>query len=262
MAWSLSKVMRIESGDVTITPNDLRPLLSYVGIDDPAEVADLIDDARSARSRNRRSWYQRAEFRAHLSDSVRDLLEYEAEAATIQSFRVFYAPAVLQTPGYTAALLADQAPGGVQALIEIRRRRRAAVQARLSGDHHLVLLDQSVFERLIGGPAVLAEQLRELRSVVVRGAAAIRMLPFDLDTRIANNAGFDLISVDGAGDVLYRENGTVEEVVEDDSTTEQHLSHFRQLWRAAWDEATTVDFIGCRIATLEGRPRPVSGRTA
>ena len=27
MEWSLSKVMRIESGEVTISPNDLRPLL-------------------------------------------------------------------------------------------------------------------------------------------------------------------------------------------------------------------------------------------
>ena len=38
MEWSLSKVMRIESGEVTIAPNDLRFLLAYLGITDRARV--------------------------------------------------------------------------------------------------------------------------------------------------------------------------------------------------------------------------------
>lgn len=34
MEWSLSKVIRIENGDVSITPNDLRPLLAFLEVRD------------------------------------------------------------------------------------------------------------------------------------------------------------------------------------------------------------------------------------
>jgi transcriptional regulator with XRE-family HTH domain len=35
MEWSLSKVMRIEKGDVNISPADLRVLLGYFDLTDP-----------------------------------------------------------------------------------------------------------------------------------------------------------------------------------------------------------------------------------
>src|SRR4029453_14254658 len=49
MEWSLSKVIRIENGDVSISPNDLKPLLGYLGIKDRALIAALIADAKIAR---------------------------------------------------------------------------------------------------------------------------------------------------------------------------------------------------------------------
>jgi transcriptional regulator with XRE-family HTH domain len=48
MEWSLSKVVRIESGDVSISPNDLRALLEYLGIGDRTVVGSLLADARIA----------------------------------------------------------------------------------------------------------------------------------------------------------------------------------------------------------------------
>lgn len=51
MEWSLSKVIRIENGDVTIAPNDLRPLLSFLGVKDRTIVADMLATAKIARTR-------------------------------------------------------------------------------------------------------------------------------------------------------------------------------------------------------------------
>ena len=51
MEWSLSKVMRIETGEVTVSPNDLRPLLAHLGITDKARVDELVRDAKLSRSR-------------------------------------------------------------------------------------------------------------------------------------------------------------------------------------------------------------------
>ena len=46
MEWSLSKVMRIESGEVTITPNDLRPLLAFLRVTDQTVIDRLVQDVR------------------------------------------------------------------------------------------------------------------------------------------------------------------------------------------------------------------------
>src|SRR5215510_9045042 len=50
MEWSLSKVMRIEKGEVSISASDLRVLLDFLDIRDPEEVRQLLTDARTSRS--------------------------------------------------------------------------------------------------------------------------------------------------------------------------------------------------------------------
>src|SRR5918993_950856 len=63
MEWSLSKVIRIENGDVSISPNDLRPLLAYLGFRDRAQINSLVADAKIARTRQHVSWWQGPEFK-------------------------------------------------------------------------------------------------------------------------------------------------------------------------------------------------------
>src|SRR3954454_25012159 len=104
MEWSLSKVIRIENGDVTIAPNDLRPLLSFYGIKERNTVSDLLTSARIARARQRQAWYQAQEFRDHLSDATRRHIEYEAEAVAVRSYSIYYLPGYLQTEEYATAL--------------------------------------------------------------------------------------------------------------------------------------------------------------
>src|SRR3954447_21651883 len=55
MEWSLSKVMRIESGEVTISQNDLRPLLAHLGVKDRQAIDDLVQAAKA--SKQRRQWW-------------------------------------------------------------------------------------------------------------------------------------------------------------------------------------------------------------
>lgn len=94
MEWSLSKVIRIENGDVSISINDLRGLLGLFGVRDKETVNALLADARIARTRNRPqpSWWQEPRFRDQMSDSLRVYIEYECEASEIRSFAIYYLP--------------------------------------------------------------------------------------------------------------------------------------------------------------------------
>jgi transcriptional regulator with XRE-family HTH domain len=260
MEWSLSKVIRIENGDVSISPNDLRPLLSYLKIKDRAQINALVADAKIARTRGHVLWWQDAAFR-DFSPPLRQYIEYEAVAVAIRSFYIRYIPGPLQLPEYANALtgpFAEEMPQPlrqelVDALVEARRLRREALLKRLHSMEYYTVLDEAVFMRETGGPVIFANQLRELRRLATEGLIRIRMLPFSLLTPIANNASFDLLSL-GSGDgddVLYRENGMADEIIEDRAATSRHRLRFNQLWEIASGESETVDFIGRRIEALE-----------
>jgi transcriptional regulator with XRE-family HTH domain len=254
MEWSHSKVIRIENGEVSISPNDLRPLLSYLGIKDRDDVNSLLADARIARTRQREAWYQKPEFREHMSDGLRRLVEYEVEATAMRSYSVYYPPGPLQTLAYASALTGawnhEMPEEKLATIVEARRRRHEFMRGRLESMRVFLVLDQSVFERQIGGPAVLVGQLQELHDLADRGLVAMRMLPFDMNTPIANNGSFDLLSI-GGGEVLYRENGLSDELVEDAATTARHRERFEQLWQVATEEVDTIDFVKGRIQFLQ-----------
>lgn len=260
MEWSLSKVIRIEKGDVTISPNDLRPLLSYLGIKGRAEVSALLADAKIARSRQHLNWWQDQEFR-YLTDELRQYIEYEAVAAEVRSYAIRYVSGPLQIPDYAQALTGsfedELSAERIELVLRARQLRRRALLARLGSLKFFAVFDESVFMRPIGGPAIFAAQLQELHDLATRGLVHIRMLPFDLPEPIANNASFDLLSFsddeaerEGANEVLYRENGNMDELVEDKASTSRHMARFRQLWRVAANEADTIGYIGERIGSL------------
>jgi len=257
MEWSASKVIRIESGDVTIAPNDLRPLLDYLGVKDKSVIASLVADAATARRRQPQAWYQAMEFREHLSDSSRRLLEYEADATAVRYYYVNFVAGPLQTPEYAAALMAryeeefsaDQIAVRLQA--RIKRREKLLARAAAGEIDVRLLVDESVFLRTIGGPAVFAAQLRELAGLARGGVIKLRFVPFDASTAVTNNASFDLLTLAGAGEVLYRETGIRDEIVEDQATTARHRERYDLVWQEVPDEADTIDFIRKRIEHLD-----------
>jgi transcriptional regulator with XRE-family HTH domain len=272
MEWSLSKVIRIENGDVSIAPNDLRPLLNYLNVRDRAFIADLIEAAKVARSRpgKRHAWYQAPEYREHLTDPMRKRIEYEAEANWIHSYSVFYVPGELQIPEYSTVLTetwseeltADQ----INFRLEARRRRRETVLERVGDLHITALLDESVFRRNMGSPAILGAQLGELIRLHEIGLLALRMIQFSAEVAMSYNADFDIMFLGENGDlsnaVMYRESGTVDELLEDPvnkanapaassvGPVARHYDRYQKLWNVADSEADTIDFIRRRIREL------------
>jgi hypothetical protein len=114
----------------------------------------------------------------------------------------------------------------------------------------LVMLDESVLRRTIGGATVFAAQLRELRRLMTNGTITMRMVPFSLDAPVTNNASFDLLTL-GEGEVLYRETGLGDEMIEDRDATAKHRARYDKVWHEVVDEKITRAFIDRQISTLE-----------
>src|SRR5690349_2020111 len=91
MDWSLSKLIRIETGAVRVSTNDLRAMLSYYTVD-AERVAALVEVARAAREQPR--W---ARYRDVASPEYLVFLGFESSATVIRNFEPILIPGLLQT---------------------------------------------------------------------------------------------------------------------------------------------------------------------
>jgi transcriptional regulator with XRE-family HTH domain len=274
MEWSHSKVIRIENGEVTISPNDLRPLLAYLGITERATVDGLIQDARTARSRKRQMWYEEPRMREHLSPAMRHLIEYEAEATSFRYFYTFVFPGFFQTQEYARAVLNKYrdrfTEDGLEARLEARQWRRRDFLARRDKPQTFVLLDVSVLYREIGGAQVLRDQLVDLLKQAEAGRLVVRVMPYSLDAPPPTFGTFDLLDLGGEGEsdaIMYREVYVADEIIEDRAKIVEHRELFDQLWDSSDDEKASrrhiADHIDALTSSLRtGAATPVTLRDA
>ncbi len=99
MDWSQSKLIRIESGAVNISTNDLRALLGHYSVDSDRSNA-LVDIARAAREPTPWSIYKDVATPEYIA-----FLGYEASASIIRNFEPLLVPGLLQTEEYARTVI-------------------------------------------------------------------------------------------------------------------------------------------------------------
>jgi transcriptional regulator with XRE-family HTH domain len=250
MEWSLSKVMRIEKGEVNVSPSDLKLLLDFLEIRDPVRVQRLTDAARASRQER---WTTDPADREHFTPAMNELQQFEAAATTIRVYQNLIVPGILQTRAYAEALFGTT--GGVSGLeriaarVDSRQRRRRELLYRPSPPTCLVVLEESVLMRPIGGPAVMADQLEDLMRTVAETPLQVRILTFLASARLQISYGAFLLSdLDERSVLVYRETGTSDEVIYVQEDVDRHRRVFEELWANALDEEATADRITAAIA--------------
>lgn len=249
MEWSLSKVMRIESGEVSISINDLRPLLAHLNISDPTLVERLMQDARM--SRRRQQWWDQPRYREHLTPAMRQLIQFELEATTIRYYSVTMLPGPLQTPAYAGAILdkwrRELPDADIEVRLEARLRRRSQLLGRPVAPTILALLDESLLYRMMGGVTVLDEQLADLAKRIEEKRMRVRVMPFAMDAPLPMFGSYEIFYLGQDNDeenaVMYRESHTTDEIVDDLANVRRHRGVFDQLWGAALDEEKSAQLI-------------------
>jgi len=251
MEWSLSKVMRIESGEVTISPNDLRPLLAHLGIRDRPMVDDLVLAAKA--SRQRQAWWDEPRFRESLSPAMRQEIQYEVEATEARHFCQSLIPGRLQSDGYARALLSfwsgQLSRQQVERRVEARIRRRTHLLSMENPPNLYLLLDETVLHRRVGGTHVTGEQLADLGRYIDMGWLAVRIAPFT--NPAPTLAAFELLylGTDNAADaVLYRESDLADEIVDDLATVERHRAIWDRFWKTSIAEDESARLLKERAA--------------
>lgn len=252
LEWSLAKVNRIEAGDVTISITDLHALLQLLEVTEPGRVEELTEIARAAR---RRGWWNAPEFRANLTPAMIESLQFELAASAIRSFQPSLVPGLLQTRDYATAVLADLGRDLAEEVrstrLEVRLRRRDQLLDRPDPPEQLLILDESVLLREVGGARITSEQLYELLAQAQAGRVTVRVLP------LAAGAGYaqlDLFMIYDTDDkdvaLLYRERRRIDEAVYDLAVIQRHRQLFAQIWEQSWGVEASMHEIEARAAAL------------
>ncbi|MFF9321092.1 helix-turn-helix domain-containing protein [Streptomyces sp. NPDC014735] len=177
------------------------------------ERASLVELAKGARIQG---WWR------SLADSIPEsmnlMLTLEDEVVTEDHYACMYVPGLLQTRAYAEAVhrasemrCTDQE---IRHMVDIRMKRQELL-ARAEPPHIWAVIDEAVIRRIVGGHAVMREQLQHLYTVAKQPQITVQVLPFKAGAHAAAVGSFvvlggptpelDVVYVDIIGGGLFME---------------------------------------------------------
>ncbi|MFV2172379.1 helix-turn-helix domain-containing protein [Actinomadura sp. LOL_016] len=253
--WAQSKLSRAENRQWRQPViADLERLLDVYGLTEetqPARREDLLQLARDAR---RRGWWAGYS----ISDAYSTYVGFEAEASVIRTHEPLVIPGLLQCAAYARALIssrdADLTPEDVDHLVALRMQRQARLVS-VDPINLRAVLGEEVLRRLVGGTAVMAEQLAHLYKIAQQPHVQIQVLP--LSAGAAPIGGpFSIFTF--MDDPLDPESVYVESIagdlwVEDPQQVARYLRGWARLVDAALPVPASLSVIEARASYLKAR---------
>lgn len=221
MDWSVSKLIRIESGQHPITVADLKELLRYYEVTDGEEFEELIEMAKNAR---KHSWL--SPYKNVATDVFLTFAAYEDTAVRSSGFQPLFVPGLLQTDEYAAEVLrvvrGSQEPSRIARLIDLRIARQERVFARNGKLKLNYVLDESVVCRAVGGRQVMRRQVAHLIESLGRADMSIRILPFSVGVYRSMRVPFVVLEFSRPDDeaILYLEYPQGDSLIREDGPPE------------------------------------------
>lgn len=244
---SASKVSRVETGNVGVTPRDARDMLGVYGV--TGEEADaLVQLAREAR---KRGWWH-----AYNEVFTGTFVGLEADASSLRAYQALLVPGLLQTRRYARAVIRAMRPDATESEIDRRVDARMERQALLQDAHppeYWAVMDEAVLHRAVGGAEVMAEQLWRMVDIAALPHATIQVVPFGggahpgmegpfLILGFPEQADQDVVYVDSTNGGLY---------LEDASEVHRYALMFDHLRAAAAKPDDSLDLIEAAARRFE-----------
>jgi len=191
------------------------------------------------------------------SKEFRAFLRAEAEADTMRMLSPMVVDGLLQTSAYSRAI---QDSGhrfrDPETKVEGYVSARLSRQKRLEGPDALqihAVLDESVIRRVVGGPAVMAEQLRYLLELGKRENITLQVVPFGTGAYGNMSGGCTII---GYADkeyapAVYVEHSVGGAWVEDGTDVQRFQSAFDDTVEAALDPKASASLIRSQLGVLK-----------
>ena len=241
MECSASKISRVETGRVSVSPRDVRDMLSLYGVD--AQHRDSL--VQLARESRQKGWWHA------YSDTIQPrfatYVGLEDAAAEIRTYEVNLVPGLLQTEDYARSVISAGNMSGTQEDVERRVALRMARQPALTGSDPPQLwavLDEGVLHRAVGGRGQMRLQLEHLADCAAIPNVAVQVIPFGAGAHPGMGKPFVILAFPERADpdVVYLEDLTSSLYLEDVGEIDRYNMLFNHLRATAlsFDESAAL----------------------
>jgi hypothetical protein len=251
----------LETGKGVPKVPDVRELMRIYGVVSDTEQDMLLRLVHDGREQGWwESYTEGLQPERFMMDSPARYAAMETEAISIRVFEVAVLHGLLQTPDYTRAvldaILPDRGPEEIDRLVEFRHGRQQAFAERDPPVDLTVMLDESTLRRVVGGAAVMADQLRLLLDLSRRPNITIRVLPFGEGFHRALAGPFVVLEFPpGIGaDVVYIESHAGDQYLERPSDVDLYKDVFADATRRALDPEASRGLIS-RCLSMHDSPK-------
>lgn len=170
------------------------------------ELARALDDALGADGLLVDLWPH--VYRESFPDWSRTFMAYSAQAAAIHEYASHVVPGLLQTEEYARAVLGVGLSLKNERQLEERLNARLERQERLTSPERpelLVILDESVLRRPVGGDDVMRRQLARLLEAAADPHITVQILPFDQGEHDMLGGSLTVLTLPDGSEVAYTE---------------------------------------------------------
>ena len=243
--WSLSKLVRIETGEQGISVTDLQALLQLYQVTDENAVRELTELARASRGQ---TWW--GGYRDVISKGYGQLLAYEGSSSEIRTFHPLTFPGLLHTDDYALALLrVHMSEERARRIVDLRMERQERLFEQLKPPQTTFLVGEEALYRWIGSPAVMRRQLRHSLELSARSSVSIRLVPFAAGAHPGLIGPFILLTLQDSSDELLFLEGAGGDLLsrDDEEMIMPFIEHFEALRAMSLSEEDTRTVISQRI---------------
>jgi transcriptional regulator with XRE-family HTH domain len=243
MDWSPSKLIRIESGDVRISTNDLRALLAHYDVKDKARVNSLLELAKSSRTG---SFYD--QYAADLKEGFRDYLAFEASASVIRTYDPILISGLLQTEEYARAILNAVylvGPEVSDRLWAVRQHRQELHDRDDPPEMRFVIDEASIARQVAKTGKTMRRQIERLREYADEPHVRLQVLPFTAGANPGMAGTFSLLEFDDPNldDLVHLETVDQVTVKEDSSLIADYGDRYQKLEELSLSQEDSKTFL-------------------
>jgi transcriptional regulator with XRE-family HTH domain len=225
---SASKISRVETGRVSVSPRDVRDMLDLYGVP-AAQRESLVQLARDSREKG---WWHA--FSDTMQPQFATYVGLESAASEIRIYEVSLIPGLLQTEDYARAVIRagmmNSPSEDVERKVALRMARQPAV-TRDDPPKIWAVLDEAALRRRVGGAGLMRLQLEHLLAQAALPNVAVQVIPFAGGAHPAMGRPFIILvfpeRVDT--DVVYLEDLTSALYVEDVAEVDRYNVFFNHL---------------------------------
>jgi transcriptional regulator with XRE-family HTH domain len=244
---------RIETAKVRPQKRTLIAMLDAYGVDDPGKRAELIELSKQAAQPG---WLQVYEL--ELPEPYTAYISFESEARSVRNYESLFIPGLLQTEPYARAVITAVLPTANTEEVEHRVEARMQRQAVLTKQQPLQLwaiVDEAALHRVVGGPAVMAGQLRRIIEAAAAANVVVQVVPYAVGAHAGMPGSFAIMDFHDQADpdLVYIDSMAGDLFLEREPEIRRHTVAFEHLRAAALNPADSLRLVSaCAEAIAKG----------